>query len=438
MFDLAIKGNRIITPDGIQPAVVLIKDGLIADVVTVIPGEAVKKILDIHDNVLMPGITDPHVHINEPGRTEWEGFTTATRAALASGITTLVDMPLNAHPVTTTVAALEAKIRSANLFTNCGYWGGVVPGNVAELEPLIEKGVLGFKAFLTHSGIDDFPNVTEDDLRKAMPVIARHGLPLLVHCELSSPMPASLVGTYSAYLASRPAVWEENAISLMIRLCEEFNCRVHIVHLSAASALPQIIQAKAAGLPLTVETAQHYLYFNAENIPEGNMAFKCAPPIRDRENNELLWLALKSGIIDMVATDHSPSPPDLKQGGYPASWGGISSLQLALPALWTAARKRQVPLTQIAQWLCSAPALLAGTHKYKGKIAKGYDADLVIWHPEQSFTVIPEHLQHKHPITPYAHETLYGVVLQTYLKGVKVYDDGIYTAAPQGENILRS
>lgn len=438
MFDLAIKGSRIITPDGMQPAVVLIKDGLIADVVTVIPGEAVRKILDIHDHVLMPGITDPHVHINEPGRTEWEGFTTATRAALASGITTLVDMPLNAHPVTTNVAALEAKIRAANLFTNCGYWGGVVPGNIDELEPLIAKGVLGFKAFLTHSGIDDFPNVREEDLRKAMPIIAKHGLPLLVHCELSTPMPASVVGTYSAYLESRPAEWEENAIALMIRLCEEYHCRVHIVHLSAAAALPQIIKAKATGLPLTAETAQHYLYFHAAGIPEGNMAFKCAPPIRSRENNELLWMALKSGIIDMVATDHSPSPADLKKGGYADAWGGISSLQLALPALWTAARERAVPLTRIAQWLCSAPALLAGTHTYKGKIARGYDADLVVWNPEQSFTVIPENLQHKHPITPYANETLYGVVLQTYLKGVKVYDQGLYTAAPQGENILRS
>lgn len=438
MFDLAIKGSRIITPDGIQPAVVLIKDGLIADVVSVIPGEAVRKILDIHDHVLMPGITDPHVHINEPGRTEWEGFTTATRAALASGITTLVDMPLNAHPVTTTVAALEEKIRAANLFTNCGYWGGVVPGNTGELEPLIAKGVLGFKAFLTHSGIDDFPNVREEDLRKAMPIIAKHGLPLLVHCELSTPMPASVVGTYAAYLESRPAEWEENAIALMIRLCEEYNCRVHIVHLSAASALPQIIKAKATGLPLTVETAQHYLYFHAAGIPEGNMAFKCAPPIRSRENNELLWQALKSGIIDMVATDHSPSPADLKKGGYADAWGGISSLQLALPALWTAARERDVPLTRIAEWLCSAPALLAGTHSYKGKIARGYDADLAVWNPEQSFTVIPENLQHKHPITPYANETLYGVVLQTYLKGVKVYDQGLYTAAPQGENILRS
>lgn len=437
MFDLAIKGSRIITPDGIQPAVVLIKDGIIADVVNVIPGDNVKKIIDIHDHVLMPGITDPHVHINEPGRTDWEGFTTATRAALASGITTLVDMPLNAHPVTTTVAALEQKIKSANLFTNCGYWGGVVPGNVGELEPLIKKGVLGFKAFLTHSGIDDFPNVTADDLCQAMPIIAKYGLPLLVHCELTTPVQASVAGTYSAYLASRPAVWEENAIALMIRLCERYRCRVHIVHLSAASALPQIIRAKADGLPLTVETAQHYLYFNAERIPDGNMAFKCAPPIRGKENNELLWQALKSGIIDMVATDHSPSPANMKQGDYLASWGGISSLQLALPALWTAAKKRQVSLTQIAQWLCTAPTRLAGTHTYKGKIAKGYDADLVVWNPEQSFTVIPENLQHKHPITPYANETLDGVVLQTYLKGVKVYEEGVYTAPPQGENILR-
>lgn len=436
MFDLAIKGNRVATPEGIHPAVVLIKDGLIADVVSVIPGDTVKYILDAGDLVVMPGITDPHVHINEPGRTDWEGFTTATRAAIAGGITTIVDMPLNATPVTTTVAALDQKLQSGTRYTNCAYWGGIVPGNTDEILPLIEKGVAGFKAFLTHSGIPDFPNVTEDDLRKAMPIIAQHRLPLLVHCELSTAADAT-AGTYQQYLASRPASWEENAIALMIQLCEKYNCPVHIVHLSAASALPAIIKAKAQGLPLTVETAQHYLYFHAGAIPDGNMAFKCAPPIRDQENNELLWLALKSGIIDMVATDHSPCPPALKQGDYMQAWGGISSLQLALPVLWTAARQRQVPLTQLVQWLCTAPALLAGTHRHKGKIAKGYDADITIWNPDASFTVVPEYLHHKHKLTPYAYETLYGVVLQTYLKGVLVYDEGDITEPPHGENIRR-
>ena len=445
MFDLAIKGNRILTPEGLKTAVVLIKDGIIADVVTVIPGDTVIKILDIQDYILMPGITDPHVHINEPGRTDWEGFATATRAALASGITSLVDMPLNAHPVTTTLTAFQQKLQATEgqLYTHCGYWGGIVPGNTPALEPLIHAGVLGFKAFLTHSGIDEFPNVTENDLRKAMPVIAKHGLPLLVHCELSQPngqYPTGDPRSYAHYLASRPPEWEEKAIALMIRLCEEFNCRVHIVHLSAAAALPMIVKAKEQGLPLTVETAQHYLYFDSEHIPYGAPAFKCAPPIRDRYNNEHLWEALQSGIIDMVATDHSPAPPSMKQldtGDFMQAWGGIASLQLALPALWTAAKKRQIPIPQMARWLCSAPARLAGTQAHKGKIAKGYDADLTIWNPDQSFTVIPAQLQHKHKVTPYDNETLDGVVLQTYLKGKKVYDEGTFYTPPQGENILR-
>jgi allantoinase len=442
MSDLVIKGNKILTPDGVRQAVVLVKDGLITDVVTTIPDDAVT-ITDIGDKVLMPGITDPHVHINEPGRTHWEGFETATRAAIAGGITTLVDMPLNASPVTTTVSALEEKLAAAahQLHTNCGFWGGVVPGNEQEIAGLIAKGVLGFKAFLTHSGIDDFPNVTAADLEKVMPVIARHGLPLLVHCEITPPHHTVITRnhrSYQEYMASRPQAWEQAAIDLMIRLCETFGCRVHIVHLSAADALPQIVRAREKGLPLTVETAQHYLYFNGEEIPDGHTAFKCAPPIRESANNNRLWEALKAGIIDFVATDHSPAPPALKQletGDFTSAWGGIAAIQLALPALWTAGRKRGVSLQQIAQWLCEQPAILAGTQRHKGKIAPGYDADLVVWDPEQSFTVTPESLYHKHKITPYMHEKLYGVVEQTYLKGVKVFDQGKFLHQHQGSII---
>jgi allantoinase len=379
MIDAAIISNRTITPDGIRRAAILIKTGKIIDVVSELP-EGDFAVTDVGDHVLMPGIVDPHVHINEPGRTDWEGFDTGTRAALAGGITSLVEMPLNASPVTTTVKAFDEKIDATKgkLHTNCGFWGGVVPGNEKDIEPLIERGVLGFKAFLTHSGIEEFLNVTEDDLRKAMPIISKHDLPLLVHCELSSPTPHSPLATryYQEYLSSRPKKWEDDAIALMIRLCEEFNCQTHIVHLSSADSIEQIVKAKQKGLPLTVETCQHYLFFSAEQIKDGQTEFKCAPPIREKANNEKLWQALQDGIIDYVATDHSPSPPALKElgsGDFMKAWGGISSIQFALPVLWTAAKKHGCSLQDIAKWLCEKPALLPQL-KTKGKIAKGYDA----------------------------------------------------------------
>lgn len=444
MSDLIIKGNNILTPDGLQQAVVLVKDGRINSIQANLPGDALK-IIDIGDKILMPGIIDAHVHINEPGRTDWEGFDTATRAAIAGGITTLVDMPLNASPVTTTVQALEQKVRTAapQLHSNCGYWGGIIPGNENEIEPLIRKGVLGFKAFLTHSGIDEFPNVTANDLEKVMPIIARYNLPLLVHCELipegyRQPTQENK-RSYRQYMASRPPSWEQAAIDLMIRLCEKYRCRVHIVHLSAAAAIEPITTAKEKGLPLTVETAQHYLYFNGEEIPDGNTSFKCAPPVRERENNQQLWEALKGGVIDFVATDHSPAPPELKElesGDFTQAWGGIASLQLALPALWTAGKSRDITLSQIAQWLCEKPAILAGLQGRKGKIATGYDADFVIWDPQRAFTVSAEGLYHKHKLTPYINETLYGVVEQTYIGGIKVFDQGDFTDGRQGKTIL--
>jgi allantoinase len=311
MFDLAISGRNICTPEGMREGVVLVKDGVIVDIRPNLPVEVIRTQINIGEMVLMPGIVDPHVHINEPGRTDWEGFATATRSAAAGGVTTLVDMPLNAEPVTTTADAFDKKVASTTgqLQVNCGFWGGIVPGNGPEIEKLIDKGVLGFKAFLTHSGIDEFPNVTESDLHLAMPVIARHHLPLLVHCELTTNVQAAPVSnqqSYKSYLSSRPRQWEDDAIALMIRLCEQYQCRVHIVHLSSAGSIEQIKQARQKGLPLTVETAQHYLYFNAEEIPDAQTAYKCAPPIREKENNEQLWQALQEGIIDFVATDHSP------------------------------------------------------------------------------------------------------------------------------------
>ena len=431
MNTVAIKSNQVVLPDRIIGGYVVIDSISIIDIVPHLPRD-VLKIIDVGDKVLMPGVIDPHVHINEPGRTDWEGFNTATKAALAGGITSLVDMPLNSSPVTTTVKAFEEKLFAAgkNLNTNCGFWGGIVPGNENEIEPLIQKGVLGFKAFLTHSGIDDFPNVTEIDLRKAMPVIAKYNLPLLVHCELTDNEHRLTINnhqSYQEYLLSRPKKWEDDAIALMIRLCEEFNCRVHIVHLSSADSIQQIKNAKQRGLPLTVETAQHYLYFTSEEIMDGQCVFKCAPPIREKKNNDQLWEALKEGIIDFVATDHSPAPPGIKEletGNFTKAWGGISSLQWALPILWSSAKERGFDLRDVCKWLCQNPAKLIGKENKKGKIEKGYNADLIVWDPHKKFTVEEGLIQHRHKFTPYMHEQLSGVVEQTWIGGERVYNKG--------------
>jgi len=444
MLQKAILSERVLTPDGIRKAVVLIRGEIIEDILPKLPAGNFD-VIDLGNSILMAGIIDPHVHINEPGRSHWEGFDTVTRSAIAGGITTLVDMPLNSSPVTTTVDSLEKKRNATQnkLHVNCGFWGGVVPGNENEIEPLIEKGVLGFKAFLTHSGIDEFPNVTEADLRKAMPIIARHKLPLLVHCELETvTVDHSNFNTdsYRDYLSSRPKKWEDDAIALMIRLCEEFGCRTHIVHLSSADSIPQIVKAKEKGLPLTVETGQHYLFFHAEEIRDGQTAFKCAPPIREKANNEKLWQALKEGIIDFVATDHSPAPPDMKEitsGNFMKAWGGISSVQFALPVLWTAGRKHGAGIEDIANWLAAKPALLPGLQKTKGRIAKGCDADFVVWDPDRSFIVTEEMIQHRHKITPYSGQQLYGLIEQTWLAGEKVFDQGKYLHLNRGKIVKR-
>ncbi len=451
--DHILVSQRVITPSGMKEAAVWIKDGKVLDVTDQMPGTDLP-VTDLGDRILMPGIVDPHVHINEPGRTEWEGFDSATRAALAGGITSLVEMPLNASPVTTTVQAYEEKLRSAgetgqtgtirpagsNLHCHCGFWGGVIPGNEKEIEPLIRTGVLGFKAFLTHSGIDEFPNVSEEDLRKVMPIIAKHGLPILVHCELSDttghlPLPTY---HYSTYLHSRPKSWEDRAIALMIRLCEEYECRTHIVHLSSADSLEQIRAARQKGLPLTVETCPHYLYFCAEEIKDGHTEFKCAPPIREKANNEKLWQGLKEGVLDFVATDHSPAPPEMKEtvsGDFMKAWGGISSIQFPLPVMWTAARKRGFGPEDLARWLCENSARLPGLQK-KGRIETGGDADFTVWDPEESFTLTEKMILHRHKLTPYLEEQLYGVVKQTWLAGEKVYDEGKFLHLNRGK-ILR-
>jgi allantoinase len=427
----------------VRDAGVLVRDGRIAAIHS---PERIPSNVDVEDVgnfVLMPGLVDTHVHVNEPGRTEWEGFETATKAAAAGGITALVDMPLNSSPVTTTLEAFKQKLAAADgkLHVDCAFYAGLIPGSLGNLEPLLDAGVLGVKAFLIHSGIDEFPNVSEEDLRAAMPAIARRKIPLLVHCELGSPVPhAGKISRYRDYLSSRPPEWESDAIRLMIGLSREYACKVHIVHVSSADSLPQLEEARSAGLPVSTETCPHYLYFAAEEIPDGDTRFKCAPPIRGRDNRDRVWNGLKKGSIDFIVSDHSPSNPALKcleSGDFQKAWGGISSLQLGLPIIWSEASKRGFTLSNIAAWMCERPAQFAGLGRKKGKIAVGYDADLIVWNPEEKFTVRGSELFHRHKVTPYEGKTLRGVVRKTFLRGEKIYEKNSFLAEPHGSVILK-
>jgi len=443
----ALHSSQVITEAGIRDLTICIKDGKIADL---LPGRVSTPeypLEDLGDLVIMPGIIDSHVHVNEPGRTDWEGFETITRAAVAGGITTLVDMPLNASPVTTTAFALQEKIASTRgkLYCNCGFWGGIVPGNLNVLEDLIESGVLGIKAFLTHSGIDDFPNVTEQELRIGMPIVAKYKIPLLAHAELDAPHPGieafeKTPSSYMAFLRSRPNAWEDTAVEMMIRLCREFNCRVHIVHLSSASSLPMIRMAKAEGLPLTVETCPHYLFFAAEDIPDGSPVFKCTPPIRERANNEQLWEALKDGTIDFVVTDHSPATPELKKldsGNIKQAWGGIASVQFSLPVVWTGAKQRGMSLIDLSNLMSTHVARFLGYAGTKGLIRTGYDADLTVWDPDKQIRIQEKDIEYRHKITPYLNKELFGAVCQTYVGGKKIFERGNFVSFPQGKILLR-
>jgi allantoinase len=459
--DLVVRSHRVVTDGRTRPAAVHIRAGRIIGVLDYDDLPAGCPLDDAGDAVVMPGVVDTHVHVNEPGRTEWEGFETATRAAAAGGVTTIVDMPLNSIPATTSVAGFDAKRRAAEgkCFVDVAFWGGVVPGNVSELQSLVAAGVLGFKCFLVPSGVDEFPAVTEADLRSAMPVLSRLGVPLLVHAELPGPIeeatrhvaarsgsPARLSGQapdtrcYATYLATRPKRAENDAIALSIGLCREHRVRTHIVHLSSSEALTLLDQARASDILITVETCPHYLTFVADEIPAGATAFKCAPPIRERENREHLWAALAAGLIQMVASDHSPSPPALKQtmsGDFLQAWGGISSLQVSLGATWTGASARGYSLNQLADWMCRAPARLAGLDR-KGAVESGYDADLVVWDPDGQLTVEGWLLMHRHPLTPYEGRTLRGVVERTYLAGRRIYERGKPMGAATGRLLTRS
>jgi allantoinase len=437
----AYHSSRVVLPTGIEEATVLVEGERIAEVVR--GGQRVASAISFGDRVIGPGLVDCHVHINEPGRTEWEGFETATRAAAAGGVTALVDMPLNSLPVTTTRAALEQKKRASagKCRIDVGFWGGVVPGNSADLKELSDGGVLGCKAFLVHSGIDEFPNTTAADLREAMPVLREQGLPLLAHAELDlgAELSSSDKRAYRRYLESRPPVWEDEAIKLLVELCRETRCPVHIVHLSSASSVPTLRAAKAEGLPITVETCPHYLCLQAEAIPDGATFYKCAPPIRDAKNRDALWQALLEGVIDFVITDHSPCSPGLKlaeSGDFEAAWGGIASLQLGLPAVWTEARRRGAQLPALFRWMSQAPAKFAGLAGKKGEIAVGLDADLLVFGPDEELVVTPEQLFFRHKVSPYLGQKLQGRVHATLLRGQCVYDGNMHLGEPVGAHLL--
>ncbi len=423
----SIYSNRCWFEGKLQPATVCFENGIITAIYPFKTLDAE----DVGNNILMPGVIDAHVHINEPGRTEWEGFDTATQAAAAGGSTTIIDMPLNASPVTTNLKAFNEKQEASKnkLHVNVGFYGGLIPGNKNDLEPLMQAGVLGIKCFLVHSGIDEFPNVGEKEMDAAMPIIAKYNIPLLAHCEIFenevvnefSKFPTS----YKHYLSSRPKKWENDAVDLMIKLCRKHQCATHIVHVSSCEALESIAKAKKEDLSLTAETCAHYLYFNAEDIPDKNCLYKCAPPIREKENNLLLKKAYVSGILDFITTDHSPAPPAIKEiesGNLQKAWGGIAGIQFLLSASWTA-MKANYSLEKFIPLLTEKPAIFLKLNDCKGKIQVGYDADLVIWNPDENQTIQKEDILYRHKISPYIGEELFGTIKQTIVNGVIVYKD---------------
>lgn len=441
MPSLVVRSERVVLPDATRAATIHVSAGRITSVEAHDDSPAGVPVIDAGDLIVMPGVVDSHVHVNDPGRTLWEGFEHATRAAAAGGVTTLVDMPLNSVPATTTVEGLERKRRAADgrIHVDVGFWGGVVPFNVGDLEPLAVAGVLGFKCFVSPSGVEEFQPVTEADLRHALPVVARLGLPLLVHAELPALLldPAGDARAYETWLRSRPPAAEQAAIELLGRLSHEYGAHVHIVHLATEGALPAIRQLRRDGVQLTVETCPHYLTFAAEDIEDGATAWKCAPPIRNGSTREALWQALGRGDIDLLATDHSPAPASLKsvdEGDFITAWGGIASLQLGLSAIWTQAAERGFSMNDVVRWMSEGPAKLAGLTR-KGRITPGADADLVFFEPDATWNVDPAKLYHRHPLTPYAGMTLRGVVRRTLLRGETVFDDGQLTARASGRMI---
>jgi allantoinase len=436
-------------PEGVRAATIHIRNGVITAIAGYDDLPSGKNVYEAGESVVMPGIVDTHVHINEPGRTEWEGFETATRAAAAGGVTTLIDMPLNSIPATTTAAALQSKRTAARkkCWVNVGFWGGVVPGNAKDLRALHRAGAFGFKCFLVPSGVPEFVNVGEDDLRIALPILASLDAPLLVHAELPGPIEEAKKkiakgnpAKHKIWLLSRPPGAETKAVEMLIRLSREFQARVHIVHLSSERSVPLIRRAKKEGVRITTETCPHYLFFESNMVPDGATQYKCAPPIRDSRNRGGLWNGLDKGVIDFVVSDHSPSPPVMKcldTGDFFKAWGGIASLQLGLPVLWTKMSRQNFSLEHLARWMCSGPAGLVGLEKQKGAIAQGCDADLVVWNSEKSFIVERKMVQHRHKLTPYLKQSLRGIVQVTFLGGEMIYDRGRFLGSPRGALLRR-
>ncbi|MBX3390044.1 MAG: allantoinase AllB [Phycisphaeraceae bacterium] len=438
----AIFSERVVRDGAIAPATVIVRGERIAEVrAGRNPPQGIRSI-DIGQLALMPGLVDAHVHVNEPGRTEWEGFASAGKAAVSGGVTTIIVMPLNCSPVATSVEALEGELRSASGTCACdfGFWGGVVPGNTGELEKLWNAGVLGFKCFTIHSGIDEFPNVTRRDLESAMPLIAAlrdgaHAGALLVHAEDPPAIeaargPSGLESdprSYRKYLASRPSISETRAIEMMVELCRQTGCRTHIVHVSSGDSIAPIARAKESLRGFTAETCPHYLSFASEEIADGATEFKCAPPIRESAHREALWRALENGTLDLIASDHSPAPAELKslqEGNFAKAWGGIAGLQAQFPAVWAGAQSRGGTLVDLARWMCEAPAKLAGIEDQKGKIAPGLDADLIVVDPEAEWTIRGSELEHRHKATPYDGRNVKGVVHATFIRGKQVFSSG--------------
>jgi allantoinase len=450
------RSTRVLTAEGLVPAALLVEDERIAEVGSWDRLSSPVPLTDFGDRILMPGLVDSHVHINEPGRTEWEGFWTATRAAASGGITTLIDMPLNSIPETTSVEALQAKRTAAQgkAWVDWATWGGVVRGNSNALPALAASGVPGFKCFLIDSGIAGFAWVDEAELRLALGQLKDTGLPLLAHAEVRGPVEAATEDLkaagadgrrYSTYLASRPDRAELEAITLLIRLAEEFQSPIHIVHLSSAEALPLLAAARKRCVRISAETCVQYLWFAAEDIPDGATEFKCAPPIRRRANRDRLWAALEEGLIGMVTTDHSPCPPAMKhrdQGRWDQAWGGIASLGLALPVMFTMLERRGVELKaalkHLSRWMSMETARLAGLAGRKGALSPGADADFLVFDPDTRWTVAPQHLHFRHKLSPYLGVELRGRVLETWLRGKQVFANQEFINEPRGRELVRS
>nr|WP_203722784.1 allantoinase AllB [Streptomyces coelicoflavus] len=440
---MVLRSTRVITPEGTRAASIAVTGEKITAVLPYdAPVPAGARLEDVGDHVVLPGLVDTHVHVNDPGRTEWEGFWTATRAAAAGGITTLVDMPLNSIPPTTTVENLRTKreVAADKAHIDVGFWGGALPDNVKDLRPLHEAGVFGFKAFLSPSGVDEFPHLDQEQLARSLAEIAAFDGLLIVHAEDPHHLAAAPQQggpKYTHFLASRPRDAEDTAIATLLAQAKRFNARVHVLHLSSSDALPLIAEARADGVKVTVETCPHYLTLTAEEVPDGASEFKCCPPIREAANQDLLWRALADGTIDCVVTDHSPSTADLKTDDFATAWGGIAGLQLSLPAMWTSARERGYGLEDIVRWMSTRTAGLVGLDTRKGAVAAGHDADFAVLAPDETFTVDPAALQHRNRVTAYAGKTLYGVVKSTWLRGECIVADGAFTD-PKGQLLDRA